>query len=72
MQKLGRAILWLGYAMLAASATLFVIYILVGVKPNFGDVDLLRGPVLPFFLLISGVLTAFTGFMIRGAFSSKE
>ncbi len=72
MQKLGQVVLWLGYAMLTASAILFVVYFFAGVKPNFGDVDLWRGPVLPFFLLMGGVLVAFTGFMMRGAFSNKK
>lgn len=72
MQKFGQAVLWLGYLMLAASAIMFVVYFFFGVKPNFGDVDLLRGPVLPFFLLMGGVLVAFTGFMMKGAFSGKK
>jgi hypothetical protein len=57
--------------MIAACAVLFVNYFLFGIKPTDGDVDLWRGPVLPFFLLMSGILTAFTGFMIRGAFKDK-
>lgn len=72
MKSLGQFILWTGYVMLAACAVLFVIYFLIGIKPNDGDVDLWRGPVLPFFLLMGGILTAFTGFMIRGAFEDKK
>lgn len=71
MVTLGRVLLWLGYAMLVACVILFINYFLFGIKPNDGDVDLWRGPVLPFFLLMGGILVAFAGFMIRGAFKDK-
>lgn len=72
MATLGKIVLWLGYAMLIACVIMFINYFLFGVKPNDGDVDLWRGPVLPFFLLMGGILVAFAGFMIRGAFSKTE
>ena len=72
MRTLGQIILWIGYAMLIACVILFVNYFLFGVKPSYGDVDLWRGPVLPFFLLMGGLLVAFTGFMLKGAFSNSK
>ncbi len=72
MRFAGQVILWIGYAMLIACVMLFVKYFFNGIKPNDGDVDLWRGPVLPFFLLMGGILVAFTGFMIRGAFTEKK
>ena len=72
MKNVGQFVLWLGYVMLAACAILFVNYFLFGIKPNDGDVDIWRGPVLPFFLLMGGILIAFTGFMIRGAFKDRN
>lgn len=72
MQTVGRITLWVGYLMLAACAGLFVNYFLFGIRPNDGDVDLLRGPVLPFFLLMGGILVAFAGFMIKGAFPGRK
>jgi amino acid transporter len=72
MRTLGQIVLWIGYAMLIACLILFGNYFLFGVKPNDGDVDFWRGPVLPFFLLMAGLLLAFTGFMVRGAFSNSK
>lgn len=72
MVLVGKLIQWLGYLMLIACSLLFVNYFLFGVRPVDGEVDFWRGPVLPFFLLMAGILTAFTGLMIKGAFGGKE
>ncbi len=72
MRIVAQAVFWFGILMLAACAVLFLNYFAFGVKPNYGDVDFWRGPVLPFFLLMAGILVTFTGFMIKGAFAKKD